>query len=996
MSRFQKGCLILSLVVAKICPTVAAPKPAADPFAEFIRSTPPRTPEEERAGFRLPPGFEIQLFASEPEIGKPMNMAFDGRGRLWISQSREYPFPAKPGKKGRDEVRVLEDTDGDGHADKVTTFADGLNIPIGLYPYKNGVISLSLPNISFHQDTDGDGRADKTNFIIGPVSFDRDTHGLVASFRRGFDGWLYATHGFNNNTTLKARDGSTITMNSGNIWRYRPDGERVEQWTHGQVNPFGLMFDPRGNLYSADCHSSPIYQLLHGGYYPSFGKPDDGLGFAPVMMHHSHGSTAIGGIIYYAADNFPPEFRDNIFVGNVMTCRINRDALEPHGSTLIAREAADFLSCDDPWFRPVDMQLGPDGAIYVADFYNRIIGHYEVPLDHPGRDHERGRIWRIYYKGAPPQNRMQDLTKASTADLINELAAPNHTRRLLALDQLSDRVGDSAVPAIRQMLRTSQVAEQKAYGLWVLHRLGVATEADYAPLTHDPSPLVRIHAVNAAAELPSQHRPPAALVLNALADNDAFVRRAAAFGAGQVQDGASIPALLKLRREVPSDDTHLLYVARMALRNAAAQPVVDKPGKIALETLDNLSEQDSRALADVAVAITNSAAGSFLVQHLAKYPEPRDTMTRYLKHAVRYLPVDQVDAVAAMVQKQLKNDLDLQVTMFKSIQDGLSQRGQKLTTLLRQWGAELAGKLLTSVKNQKNPWHPELLPESGKSENPWVAQQRVSKDGDKSSFFLCSLPKGEKLTGKLVSAEFSIPSELKFFLAGHDGFPDKPAQKKNKVQLVTTNGEVVAIAWPPRNDTAQPVHWDFVKLEKEKFIGQKAHLELIDDDNGSAYAWLAAGRFEPKVVSVPESDPSVVSKRQQAAADLARTSDARTLEPEFLRLCSNSSLDVEIRIASARTLLAFEPNEQLLALAEVISDASVSRNLRETFFQLVTQKSSSDPLAQAMREISSRLQLKLAQTLAATPAGADRLLKMVRVKQAPASLLQERTVREKL
>src|SRR6185436_18842521 len=116
--------------------------PAADPFAEIIRSTPPRTPEEERQGFHLPPGFEIQLFASKPMIGKPMNMAFDGRGRLWLTQSREYPFPAKPGVKGRDEIRVLEDTDGDGHADKVGTFADGLNIPIGLYPYKNGVIAL--------------------------------------------------------------------------------------------------------------------------------------------------------------------------------------------------------------------------------------------------------------------------------------------------------------------------------------------------------------------------------------------------------------------------------------------------------------------------------------------------------------------------------------------------------------------------------------------------------------------------------------------------------------------------------------------------------------------------------------------------------------------------------------------------------------------------------------------------------------------------------------
>ena len=222
---------------------------------------------------------------------------------------------------------------------------------------------------------------------------------MTSAFRRGYDGWLYACHGFNNTTTLKGKDGSSITMNSGNTYRMRLDGSRVEQFTWGQVNPFGLAFDPLGNLYSADCHSSPIYQLIRGAHYPSFGKPHDGLGFAPTMMEHSHGSTAIGGIIFYADDKFPKEFRENFFVGNVMTCKINRDSIIKHGTTFRAKEEPDFLSCDDPWFRPVDLQLAPDGSIYVADFYNRIIGHYEVPLDNPGRDRERGRIWRIVYKG---------------------------------------------------------------------------------------------------------------------------------------------------------------------------------------------------------------------------------------------------------------------------------------------------------------------------------------------------------------------------------------------------------------------------------------------------------------------------------------------------------------------------------------------------------------------------------------------------------------------
>src|SRR6266850_1568106 len=408
----------------------AAPK---DPFADVVRSTDPLTPAEELKSFHLPPGFEAQLFASEPDIGKPMNMAFDARGRLWITQSREYPFPAPKDRKGRDMIKVLEDRDGDGRADKITTFAEGLNIPIGLYPYRNGVIAFSIPNISFYQDSDADGAADKQEVLYGPLGFEKDTHGMTSAFRRGFDGWLYACHGFNNTTTIKGKDGQAITMNSGNTYRMKIDRSHVEYFTHGQVNPFGLMFDPLGNLYSADCHSSPVYQLLKGGYYPSFGKPDDGLGFGPVMMTHTHGSTAIGGIVFYAGQNFAVEFRSNVFVGNVMTCRVNRDRLEDHGSTRLAKEQPDFLSSDDPWFRPVDLQLGPDGAIYVADFYNRIIGHYEVPLDHPGRDRERGRIWRIVYTGGTsytsPTN--QSGTRVTRPSEAHELALPTAVTGLI-------------------------------------------------------------------------------------------------------------------------------------------------------------------------------------------------------------------------------------------------------------------------------------------------------------------------------------------------------------------------------------------------------------------------------------------------------------------------------------------------------------------------------------------------------------------------------------
>jgi putative heme-binding domain-containing protein len=662
-----------------------------DPFGEFIAKSQPRTPAEEQKCFHLPPGFEIELVVSEPAIIKPINLNFDDRGRILVTQSVEYPFPAPATRKPRDTIKILE-LNKDGVADKVSTFADGLNIPIGILPITNGAIVYSIPNIYRLLDTDYNGRADKRELLYTKFGF-ADTHGMASSFTWGFDGWIYGCHGYSNTSVLKGADGVAVRMQSGNTYRMKPDGSHVEQFTHGQVNPFGLCFDPLGNLYSADCHTRPIMMLLKGAYYQSFGKPDDGLGFAPEMCDHDHGSTAIAGIVYYAANQFPPEYRDTIFVGNVVTNRINHDRLERHGSTLKAIETPDFLSCDDPWFRPVDLKLGPDGALYVADFYNRIIGHYEVPLTHPGRDHERGRIWRIVYRGAKAGERpavlRKDWSTESIGELVSDLTHPNLVVRLKATNQLAERGGQAGVSAVRSLFDEKSAPFQRMHGLWVLERLRALDNRILESAVKDPSSGVRVHAMRVLAGRNALSDPEHRSVIDALHDTDAFVQRAAAEALGNHPAADNMAPLLALRHSVPTDDTHLLHMVRMAMRNQL----------LATETWSALpmkswSIRDQQAVADVAAGAATPEAAGFLLTHIQQVQENEGDLARYVHHIARYGSPQAVQSLLTFALRDRSAKLRHQVSLFKAIQQGTQERGGKLNEAASRWAEELARSLL--------------------------------------------------------------------------------------------------------------------------------------------------------------------------------------------------------------------------------------------------------------------------------------------------------------
>ena len=678
------------------------------------------TPDEERAKFKLPPGFEIQLVASEPEIQKPMNLAFDTRGRLWVTHSVEYPFAAAPGTTPRDGLTVLEGFGPDGRATKATLFADGLNIPIGVLPLPVGnadgrgqeVIVWSIPNIWKLTDTDGDGKADRREVLYGPFDF-ADTHGNQNAFRLGADGWVYACHGFRNASKVKLRgEGDVVLeMTSGNSYRFRPDGSAIEQISWGQVNPFGMCFDRLGNQFTADCHSKPIMMILRGGHYESFGKPHDGLGFAPLATGDGHGSTGIAGMAAYEADQFPAEYRGSMFVGNVMTNIIHRDIPEWRGSSPWVEKPTDFVSCDDWWFRPVDLQLGPDGGLYVADFYNCIIGHYEVDLKHPRRDRHRGRIWRIVWNGTEgtvAAGVPADFTRLGNDRLVTMLGDGNATVRRLAFDTAVARAAsaegdrDGVAALLEGVLAapvsdTAHADDRRAFAVRGLARLGKLAGAPLARATNDPAPVVRLHLMKTLAAMPGWDAARGNLVRAKLADSDPFVRRAAAEALAEHPEPASIQPLVRAWLAAPSDDVQLIQALRIAVRN---QLRTTPPDFLASLTM---TDAEWLKLIEIAVAVPDDAVAWFAFDYVRGHDAASDLMSRCLSSVAQHCGDARVGEAARFAREKNSQSIAAEAGAFQSLFDGLTRRGKKLSAddELGRWGASLAPSILNLVGDSR-------------------------------------------------------------------------------------------------------------------------------------------------------------------------------------------------------------------------------------------------------------------------------------------------------
>ena len=374
-----------------------------------------RPAEEQQKYFTLAPGFEIQLVASEedfPELANPVALNFDGEGRLWVSTMPSYP-QWQPKSKLDDKLLILDDDDGDGRADRCTVFAGGLHQPTGFELGMGGVFVAQQPDILFLQDTDGDDRADvRYRRLIG---FDTaDSHHGLAAFEWGPDGALHFQEGTFKQSQVETPYGP-VRLSDAGVWRYEPRTERLDVHVSlAFANPWGHVFDRWGQNFIADA--SPGQNFWATPISGRVAWPDKHPGGARAGHLDWGGSLADGtyptfiekrirpssGCEIVSSRNFPPEAQGNFLVNNVIgDLAVLQHAVREEGSGFVGEEVTPLVKCFDGNFRPVDLQFGPDGALYIVDWHNALIGHLQHNLRDPSRDHSHGRIWRVFFSGRP-------------------------------------------------------------------------------------------------------------------------------------------------------------------------------------------------------------------------------------------------------------------------------------------------------------------------------------------------------------------------------------------------------------------------------------------------------------------------------------------------------------------------------------------------------------------------------------------------------------------
>jgi len=480
----------------------------------------------------VPEGFKVTLFAGEPDIVQPIAFTFDDRGRMWVVECLSYPQweggPVVAGQhpKSGDRVTILEDTDGDGTFNKKTVFMDkGVNLT-GIELGFGGVFLTSVPNLIFVADADGDDKPDGPPKVLLDGFDLKARHNVVNALRWGPDGWLYGCNGILSNAKIGkpgTADAQRVKMDCG-VWRYHPTKEIVEWVASGTTNPWGLDFDEYGEMFITNCVIQHLFHVIPGGHYERMFGQDvtpNTYGLMPSCVDYIHwagghwtesrggqgahsdagGGHAHSGAMVYLGDQFPAEYRNSLMTCNIHGSRLNRDKLERGKmSAYAAKREKDFMFANDPWFRGIAVQQGPDGSVYVSDWTDTGECHNYVEVDR-----RNGRIYRTSYGNPKPFGK--DLSKLSDVELARLHLSTNefivrHARRLLQERAAAKKLDRQVIEMFQQNAFVPGNIRVRLRAIWALYAIGELSAKQLFVLMGDVNDHVRAWAVRLACENP--------------------------------------------------------------------------------------------------------------------------------------------------------------------------------------------------------------------------------------------------------------------------------------------------------------------------------------------------------------------------------------------------------------------------------------------------------------------------------------------------------------
>jgi putative membrane-bound dehydrogenase-like protein len=461
----------------------------------------PLTAEEEQATFKLPPGYTIELVAADPDALKIVDIAFDDAGRMWAVTASEYPLDGNEDPRaaelyrngGKDRVLVFDTPTAPGRQ-KPRVFASGLAMPMAVLPYKDGAIVGQGPDIFFLRE---DGRREVLLSGFGI----QDSHLMPHRFVRGPGGWIYMAQGAFNYSNVRSRDGTVVEFNQCKVGRFKPDGSRFEIAGWGLNNIWGFVLDRQGEMFVQEANDLgyPVVPFFIGASYPGIGmhRARPYSRWQPPLAKFSMGGTGLSGLaLSEDPGGFPAPHDGVFFVANPITSKIQAIRVHRDGPRHRIEKLPDFIETSDGMFRPVAIHFGPDGGLYVVDWYNKIIQHNEAPRNHPDRDKVRTRVWRIRH-ASMTRREIPNVAAAPDDALIDHLLSDSTWRARAAWHQIVDRPARSLAPKLLEIATSDRPVHQRILALWSAEGLDGLSVETLGELLKDPNRAVRREAARA-------------------------------------------------------------------------------------------------------------------------------------------------------------------------------------------------------------------------------------------------------------------------------------------------------------------------------------------------------------------------------------------------------------------------------------------------------------------------------------------------------------------